>query len=483
MDDKKAGGGLKGSRLNDRKVFILPVFLTGCAIIIFYFLMKNISVVGDAVSKLNSTLAPFFYGLLIADLLSPFYNWVVKKFYARSSAKGNDKVKSLRNARIIASILSMLLFILIIAAFIVLFMPQIIKSIISFANILPKRITQLNDWISSEQDSSLGKGSKLAGYVSAVVDYLEKWIRNRFVPSVGNIIDTISQKLIVTLRTIFNIFIGIIVSVYFLNDKDRIIAWAKKTTRALCNDEHTAAVYEFGAFVNKTFGGFIIGKIIDSIIIGFMCTGIMQLMHLPYPILIGAIIGITNVIPFFGPFIGAIPSSIIICVVNPLQALYFLIMIFLLQQFDGNILGPKILGDSTGLDSFLVMFAIIVAGGLFGFVGMILGVPVFAVIYFYFRKFVRNGLEKRGEATDTASYINMDEYDIAREDAEAIERETSQRKSRKKSIPGMIKGNKGKKQDKEKEKKQDKDKEKKPDGEPDEEPVKDRNKNKNEENK
>lgn len=449
MGDKKSGSELKGTRLNDRKVFILPVFLTGCAIILFYFFVKNIDVVGSGLSKLNNTLAPFFYGLLIAYLLSPFYNWVVKKFYAGQAAKGKDKRKSLRNARVIASILSMVLFFLLIAAAIVIFMPQIIKSIISFANILPKRITQINDWLSSTQDSKFGKSSRIDEYISAVTAYLEKWISSRFVPSVGNIIDTISQKLIVTLRTIFDIFIGIIVSVYFLNDKDRIIAWAKKSVRSMFNDEHTAAVYEFGSFVNKTFGGFIIGKIIDSIIIGFMCTGIMYLMHLPYPVLIGAIIGITNVIPFFGPFIGAIPSSIIICVVNPLQALYFIIMIFLLQQFDGNILGPKILGDSTGLDSFLVMFAIIVAGGLFGFVGMILGVPVFAVIYYYFRKFIRKGLEKRGEATDTAEYINMDEYDISVEDAAQIERETELKKNSKSGIMGFGKKNKHKNKDKE----------------------------------
>ena len=161
-------------------------------------------------------------------------------------------------------------------------------------------------------------------------------------------------------------------------------------------------------YIHKVFGGFIIGKIVDSIIIGILCFLGLSVMNMPYTLLVSVIVGVTNVIPFFGPFIGAIPSALLILLVSPIQCLYFLIFILVLQQFDGNILGPKILGDTTGISSFWVLFSILLFGGLLGFVGMIVGVPIFAVFYRLLGDFINGLLEKKDLPVQTSQYDNLE---------------------------------------------------------------------------
>ena len=191
----------------------------------------------------------------------------------------------------------------------------------------------------------------------------------------------------------------------------------KKLILSISRDRVAEEIFNFLNFANKTFGGFISGKIIDSIIIGFICFGAMNVMGLPYPVLISTIIGVTNIIPFFGPFIGAIPSVVIIAIASPIQALYFLIMVVVLQQVDGNIIGPAILGNSTGLASFWVMFSIIVGGGLFGFIGMILGVPVFAIIYYYAGRIIKTKLSRKNLPVETWEYTSYRKLGVPKEAA------------------------------------------------------------------
>ena len=185
---------------------------------------------------------------------------------------------------------------------------------------------------------------------------------------------------------------------------------------AVFNRDRAESIFDFGNFVNRTFGGFINGKIIDSIIIGMICYVAMLIFRMPYAPLCSVIVGTTNVIPFFGPFIGAVPSIIIIAVNDPVKAAQFMVWIFVLQQFDGSVLGPKILGETTGLSSFWVMFAIMIGGGLFGFLGMLLGVPVLAVVYYYFKKNMEKRLVYKEMPPQTDEYIEFNKYDIDRKD-------------------------------------------------------------------
>ena len=217
--------------------------------------------------------------------------------------------------------------------------------------------------------------------------------------------------LIGVLNVLKNFFIAIIICAYFLNSKDLFAAQSKKVIVAFFSEHTAKEILDGASFTNKTFGGFINGKIIDSLIIGLLCFVCMTIFGWEYTLLISCIVGITNIIPFFGPFIGAIPSALLLLMVDPEQCMWFLVFILALQQFDGNILGPKILGDSTGLASFWVLFAVLVGGGLFGFIGMVIGIPVFAIIYAYATRSINRRLAKRGFSTDISDYM-IDSYRV-----------------------------------------------------------------------
>ena len=197
----------------------------------------------------------------------------------------------------------------------------------------------------------------------------------------------------------------------FLNIKDTLSAQSKKIVYSLLKLKDANRLVSEVRFAHSVFGGFITGKLLDSLIIGIMCFFAMQFLKMPYVLLVSVIIGVTNVIPFFGPFIGAVPSAFLILLVSPMKCLYFLIFILVLQQFDGNILGPKILGDSTGLPSFWVLFSILLFGGLFGFVGMIIAVPLFAVIYRLTATYVSSALRKKDLSARTEDYLSLDYID------------------------------------------------------------------------
>ena len=219
-----------------------------------------------------------------------------------------------------------------------------------------------------------------------------------------------------TLGTMVDILVALVICVYILNSKEIFVAQSRKLVLAVFKKERAEKFFELGRISNQTFGGFINGKIIDSAIIGVLCFIAMTLLNIPMTMLISVVIGVTNIIPFFGPFIGAIPSIIILLIVEPVAALKFGIMILILQQLDGNIIGPKILGKTTRLASFWVMFAIIVGGGLFGFPGMILGVPVFAILYTYISRGVNNRLKEKQLATRTLVYEDFSKYNGNKED-------------------------------------------------------------------
>ena len=206
-----------------------------------------------------------------------------------------------------------------------------------------------------------------------------------------------------------DILIGLIVSVYLLARKDTFAAQSKKIIYSLLPTRYGDLVVEEVRSAYRIMSGFINGKLVDSAIIGVICLICCNILRFPYPALVATIIGVTNIVPFFGPFIGAIPCFFLILLVNPLQAVYFALFVLVLQQFDGNILGPKILGDSTGLASFWVLFSILLFGGLFGFAGMVLGVPVFAMLYSILSRLVARGLRQRGLPVETAQYMGKTE--------------------------------------------------------------------------
>ena len=400
--------------------FTMSLVAAGVILIVIYQLVINRAAVFMGIDKLVDIVSPFIYGLIMAYLLAPVYNFMVRNTYKLTHPYFRKKKSALMFSRVLGTAISLIVLTGIVAGFFALVIPELMRSIFGLIELMPKRMTELLEWVTTNfSGDKYPEASKIIEKSLAETrDAFVAWTQNQFLPKLGVYMNHISQGIIITVRTLLNILIGVIICVYVLNGKDNFRAQIKKLATGTLTRERTDDLFEFAYFTNRTFGGFINFKIIDSIIMGILCFVVMTVLKLPYTMLVSTIVGATNIIPFFGPFIGAIPSAIIIFLVNPVQAVYFLIMIFVLQQIDGNIIGPKILGETTGLASFWVMFAIIVGGGMFGFMGMILGVPIFSLIYYYFKKFVEKQLKLKGRPTDTREYEDFNVYDINRKDVQ-----------------------------------------------------------------
>ena len=357
---------------------MLMIFIVGALLIIFNQIVGNYESFSEGVGTIKTIISPFIYGFVMAYLLSPIYNATVRGLYKLLGKYVKNKQRLFSFCKLVASVVAVVCLIGAVAGLIALIVPQVIESLTGILKSLPQRLTQLsalfND-ITSKMDNK-----RLAMKMSEI-----------YAQAQTNLIELAQSK-------------------------ERFQGQFKKVILATLPKEKAEAVFDFAKFTNRTFGGFINGKIIDSIIIGIICFILMKIFGFPYPILISAIIGITNVIPFFGPFIGAIPAAIIILLVSPIHALYFLVLIFVLQQVDGNIIGPAILGNTTGIASFWVLFSIVIGGGLFGFIGMVLGVPVFAIIYYYFSRSINKRLEAKGLEFRTDSYEDLNKYKIDKEE-------------------------------------------------------------------
>ena len=403
---------------NKHARLMLMIFIVGALLIIFNQIVGNYESFSEGVGTIKTIVSPFIYGFVMAYLLSPIYNATVRGLYKLLGKYFKNKQRLFSFCKLVASVVAVVCLIGAVAGLIALIVPQVIESLTGILKSLPQRLTQLsalfND-ISSKMDNKR-LAMKMSEIYAQVQTNLIELAQTKLLPGMGTLVGQVSTQVILTLKTMMNVMIGVMACVYMLNSKERFQGQFKKVILATLPKEKAEAVFDFAKFTNRTFGGFINGKIIDSIIIGIICFILMKIFGFPYPILISAIIGITNVIPFFGPFIGAIPAAIIILLVSPIHALYFLILIFILQQVDGNIIGPAILGNTTGIASFWVLFSIVIGGGLFGFIGMVLGVPVFAIIYYYFSRSINKRLEAKGLEFRTDSYEDLNKYKINKEE-------------------------------------------------------------------
>ena len=403
---------------NKHARLMFMIFIVGALLIIFNQIVGNYESFSEGVGTIKTIISPFIYGFVMAYLLSPIYNATVRGLYKLLGKYFKNKQRLFSFCKLVASIVAVVCLIGAVAGLIALIVPQVIESLTGILKSLPQRLTQLsalfND-ITSKMDNKRLAMKMSEIYAQAQTNLIEL-AQTKLLPGMGTLVGQVSTQVLLTLKTMMNVMIGVMACVYMLNSKERFQGQFKKVILATLPKEKAEAVFDFAKFTNRTFGGFINGKIIDSIIIGIICFILMEIFGFPYPILISAIIGITNVIPFFGPFIGAIPAAIIILLVSPIHALYFLILIFILQQVDGNIIGPAILGNTTGIASFWVLFSIVIGGGLFGFIGMVLGVPVFAIIYYYFSRSINKRLEAKGLEFRTDSYEDLNKYKIDKED-------------------------------------------------------------------
>lgn len=393
----------------------LTYFCVGMALILAFYAVNNMRVIVNGIDKVNDILMPFYIGIVMAYLMCPVYNSITRLIYSIDKGWFKKPINDLKLARVIATIVSIAVIIVIIVGLFMLIIPDLLESITGLILGLPSTVDDIVEWVQEHIEEYPQIVVFLSDKLDNMTENLLKWAQEKLLPGAEVILNNVSLGVIGTVGMVFDIFVALIICVYVLNSKEIFKAQAKKIVLAAFSSERADKIFEFGRITNETFGGFINGKIIDSIIIGILCFGTMSLLKLPLAMLISVVVGVTNIIPFFGPFIGAIPSGLILLLIDPVAAVKFLIMVLVLQQIDGNIIGPKILGKTTKLASFWVMFAIIFLGGLFGFAGMILGVPVFAIIYTYLSRMVNGRLKKKKLETETLLYEDFSKYNIDKE--------------------------------------------------------------------
>lgn len=393
----------------------LTAFLVIAAGITFYYFMFHNSNIRSGVNTIIDILMPVVVGMAIAYLLTPILNFIEDKLLFPLCKKCKIKESKRRNSvvRGIGILVTAFLFVALIYVIFSMLISQIVPSVQNIVSNFDTYTTNFTKWLNRTLEDNPETGAYLVKTVDKYSSELEKWFTD-FLPNTMDLIKTVSLSVIGVFGVLWDFVIGFIISIYVLSSKERFAGQAKKIAYAMFEQETANSVIKNFRFTHKTFIGFLSGKIIDSIIIGVLCFIGTAAMKTPYAALVSVIIGVTNVIPFFGPFLGGVPCAILVFVVDPvhpLNCVYFIIFILILQQFDGNILGPKILGSSTGLTGFWVIFAITFFGGLFGVFGMIIGVPIFAVIYAGIRSVVNTMLKKKNMPIEAGKYEEVDYVD------------------------------------------------------------------------
>ena len=382
----------------------LTAFLVIVACVLVFFAIYRFDVIQRFFQFAGNVLAPFIYGLVMAYLICPIYNATVRGTYSLLN-RGNVEVKhDMELSKGVGTVVSVLVIIIVLAGVFWMIIPGLVDSIVNIVEILPSATRKMSAWLEMKLSRLPVDEATLDEWLDNLMSRTLEFVTNIVLPHSQSLATSVSHGVLGAVGFLMDFVIGIIISAYFLNSKDTFLAQIKKVIVASFKEKTAEEIFRGAAYTNKTFGGFISGKIIDSIIIGIICFLVMTLFGWEYALLISCIIGLTNIIPIFGPFIGAIPSTLLLLMVNPVHAIYFVIFVLILQQFDGNILGPKILGETTGLESFWVLFAVLVGGGLFGFIGMVIGIPVFAVIYHYMGRLLNRQLVRKGYSTDLNDY-------------------------------------------------------------------------------
>ena len=396
---------------HDRRYFkwgltaLTVIFISILLVVIFTNLPGFFSLLG-AVGKI---LSPLVSGIVIAFLLNPIVNFVDLRLRPLLEKRGLKASKAYKISRGISLVFAFIFAAFIVYAFFSMLVPQLYESIMSIIDSAPEYYQSLEKWAVNVLEDNPEIRMYVERALDTVQSYVENWVKTSFLSDVQKILATLTTSVMAVVKSITNFIIGLVASIYILWSKETFQAQSKKIIVALFPPKGADHIFYLGRNIYRVFNGFVIGKIVDSAIIGILCYIGILILKMPYPALIATVIGVTNVIPFFGPIIGLVPCAFLILLVNPLQAFYFVIFILVLQQVDGNVIGPKILGNTVGISGFWVLASITIAASLFGFTGMILGVPVFAIIYLLISDSVNNKLRKKNLTTDTTAYCSISE--------------------------------------------------------------------------
>lgn len=396
----------------------LTAFLTVCAILVFYDAFYQGGTLQQILGKLAQVLAPVFYGLAMAYLLTPLVKWFERGIlWCVSKLRKQLPDKPLKHGKGLLRAGAILLTWAVVLALTYWLMsvliPQLVESVTMLINNARYYYTKVYRWT----DNWLKENPEIGSWANDVLsEYYNNGLKNltdTILPKAQELAATLTGGIWVGIRSVIgfamDLIVGIIISVYLLAMKEKSLARCCKMIYATMKQETAELVLTGSHNTNQVFSGFVRGKLLDSLIIGILCFIGCSILKMPYTPLVSVVVGVTNIIPFFGPFLGAIPSAFLILLVSPLKCLYFIIFIILLQQLDGNVIGPKILGDSTGISSFWVIVAILVGGGFFGVPGMFFGVPVFACLRMLVKWLMDRRLTRRGMPTEASAYVERKE--------------------------------------------------------------------------
>ena len=364
--------------------------------IIFYSILSEVNLFKIQLRQYTSALQPIVIGFAMAYLFNFILDFIEKyilNFKLLNNMKGKFK-------RIIGLLLTYTVIFLLLYLFLNFIFPQLVSSISGLVNNMDTYVTNISNFVEDINDKYYINEE----YYEIILTKWNEFINN-IVKFATNLLPILGNILKGVFSSVWNIVLGIVVSTYLLIDKERFIGLGKKVTISIFSEKASSRIIELTRRADNIFGRFLSGKILDSFIIGILTFVILRITKMPYTTLISFIIGVTNIIPFFGPFIGAVPSFFIILFVSPIKALWFLLIIVLIQQIDGNIIGPKILGDSLGISAFWILFSLLVAGKLFGFIGLIIGVPLFVFIYSIIKDVVEERLKNKGLPVETEEYL------------------------------------------------------------------------------
>ena len=384
----------------------LTAFFVVLGGIISYYVIFHLDNLTARITKLFVILMPIIDGMILGYLMTPVVNGTERRIVKPIFKKLNINHKKSQR-RTVSIVITLFVVITALYSFFSVVIPQIGNSINTIIEQLPSYVDTLTVWISQLLEDNPVIEKNVTDLINTYFADIEVFVNSELMPKLNSLIMTISMSVFSILKEFWNLIIGFIISIYILSSKEVFAAQAKKVAYAFLATETANRLISNVRFANKTFGGFFVGKILDSIIIGLICFIGTSLLGTPFCVLISVIIGVTNIIPFFGPFLGAIPCILLILFINPLQAVYFLIFVIILQQVDGNIIGPKILGSSTGLSSFWVIFAITLFGGIWGIFGMIVGVPIFAVLFAFMKSLIELRLCNKKIPHETYKYLRL----------------------------------------------------------------------------
>lgn len=391
----------------------ITAFLVIAGSLLFYYLLFHGTSIKTNLNNVLRLLLPIIMGFSLAYLMTPILNNIEHRiFYPLcNKLKIKNSAKCSKIIRGISIILTVFLFYAIIYSLIAMLISQIVPSVSNIIVNFDVYINNFNKWLNKLiADDYPEIGANIIKLIDHYSEDFEIWLNENVLTKTSEVIKTVSLSVISVFDFLWDFLLGFMLSIYVLASKEKFSGQAKKLAYAIFNTEKANIIINNFRFTHRTFIGFLSGKILDSIIIGLLCYVGTSILGTPYAVLVSVVVGVTNVIPVFGPYLGGIPCTILVFVVDPahpLNSVYFALFILILQQFDGNVLGPKILGDSTGLSGFWVIFSITLFGGLFGVFGMIIGVPVFAVIYAAVKSIVGTLLKNKNMPVDTDTYINV----------------------------------------------------------------------------